>query len=66
MRMCLNIKNSVYQDNVRSLETAAAYGELYFELSDKVALMGGSRYFKTDRKQESADETAYLSLFQRG
>jgi outer membrane receptor protein involved in Fe transport len=42
-------------------ETVALYGEVYFDLLDNLEVMGGLRYFETDRKQESAIITPFAN-----
>lgn len=42
-------------------ETLALYGEVYFNLLDNLEIMGGLRYFDTDRGQESAIITPFAN-----
>jgi len=42
-------------------ETLAAYGEMYFDITDKLEIMGGLRYFKTDRSQDSEIITPFAN-----
>ena len=42
-------------------ETLAAYGEVYFDVTDNLELMGGLRYFETDRSQDSAIITPFAN-----
>jgi outer membrane receptor protein involved in Fe transport len=42
-------------------ETLAGYGEVYFDVTDNLEIMGGLRYFKTDRKQDSEIITPFAN-----
>jgi outer membrane receptor protein involved in Fe transport len=42
-------------------ETLAAYGEVYYDVTDNLEIMGGLRYFKTDRSQDSAIITPFAN-----
>ncbi|MBT5218500.1 MAG: TonB-dependent receptor [Woeseia sp.] len=42
-------------------ETLAAYGEVYFDLTENLEIMGGLRWFETDRSQDSAIITPFAN-----
>ncbi|MFP6572334.1 MAG: TonB-dependent receptor [Vicinamibacterales bacterium] len=42
-------------------KTKAAYGEVYFDVTDNLEIMGGLRYFQTDREQDSAILTPFAN-----
>jgi iron complex outermembrane receptor protein len=49
------------RESKNTTETLAVYGEAYFDLTDKLEFMAGLRYFKTDRKQDSAIITPFAN-----
>ena len=42
-------------------KTKAVYGEAYFDVTDNLEIMGGLRYFQTDREQDSAILTPFAN-----
>ena len=42
-------------------ETTAVYGEVYFDLTGQIELMGGARYFETEREQVSRILTPFAN-----
>ena len=66
----INFNNAAWQTDpftitargaVNTTETKAVYGEVYFDLTDQIELMGGARYFETDREQVSSILTPFAN-----